>query len=187
MIDDWQIYTTREIPKEVDDFIRKNKFLGINIPKSHGGLGFSHQAHGQILEKICSRSYAIGIYIMVPNSLGPGELLVRYGTQEQKNDYLPRLADGRDIPCFGLTEPRVGSDAAAIESYGELFKDEKGELKIRLNWNKRWITLASVSSLLGIAFNLRDPDKILGRGKDIWNYMCFSSFSNRRSGNRSST
>jgi len=167
MIDDWKIYKTRQIPKEIDEFIKKNKFLGINIPKSYGGLGFSHQAHGKILEKISSCSYAVGIYVMVPNSLGPGELLVRYGTSEQKDHYLPRLADGREIPCFGLTEPRVGSDAAAIESYGELFRDEKGELKIRLNWNKRWITLASMSSLLGIAFNLKDPDEILNQGKDI--------------------
>ena len=167
MIDDWSIYKTRKIPKEVDQYIRENKFLGINIPKSYGGLGFSHLAHGRILEKICSRSYAVGIYVMVPNSLGPGELLMRYGTKEQREHYLPRLADGREIPCFGLTEPGAGSDAGAIESEGFLFKDENGELKLRLNWNKRWITLAGVSSLLGVAFQLKDPDQILGKGKDI--------------------
>ena len=167
MIDDWSIYKTRKIPQEVDQYIRKNKFLGINIPKSYGGLGFSHLAHGRILEKICSRSYAVGIYVMVPNSLGPGELLLRYGTKEQRKYYLPRLADGREIPCFGLTEPRAGSDAGAIESEGFLFKDENGDLKIRLNWNKRWITLAGVSSLLGVAFQLKDPEKILGVEEDI--------------------
>ena len=131
MIDDWNIYKTRKIPKEVDQYIRENKFLGINIPKTYGGLGFSHLAHGCILEKICSRSYAVGIYVMVPNSLGPGELLMRYGTKEQRKYYLPRLADGREIPCFGLTEPGAGSDAGAIESEGLLFKDENGELKLR--------------------------------------------------------
>ena len=104
---------------------------------------------------------------MVPNSLGPGELLVHYGTEKQRKHYLPRLAVGQDIPCFGLTEPRVGSDASAIESKGVLFKDENGELKIKLNWNKRWITLASISTVLGLAFQLEDPDQLLGRGKDI--------------------
>ena len=167
MIDDWKIYKARKIPFEVDQYIRKNKFLGINIPKSYGGLGFSHLAHGQILEKVCSRSYTVGIYIMVPNSLGPGELLMKYGTPEQRKYYLPRLADGREIPCFGLTEPRAGSDASAIESKGRLFKDSKGEIKICLSWNKRWITLASMSSLLGVAFQLEDPEEILGQGKDI--------------------
>ena len=167
MIDDWKVHKTRRLPKEVDEYIRKNKFLGMTIPESYGGLGFSHAAHSRVLEKICSHSYAAGIYIMVPNSLGPGELLVQYGSQKQKDEYLPRLADGREIPCFGLTEPRAGSDAASIESKGRLFKDEKGELKIRLNWNKRWITLAPVSTLLGLAFQLEDPDEILGRGKSI--------------------
>ena len=167
MIDDWKIYKTRKIPDEVDRYIREKKFLGMIIPKSYGGLGFSHLAHSRVLETICSHSYAIGIYVMVPNSLGPGELLVHYGTEKQRKYYLPRLAIGQDIPCFGLTEPRVGSDASAIESKGVLFKDENGELKIRLNWNKRWITLASVSTVLGLAFQLEDPDEFLGREKDI--------------------
>ncbi|MDE0151582.1 MAG: acyl-CoA dehydrogenase [Bdellovibrionales bacterium] len=167
MIDDWNIYKTRKIPDEVDQYIREKKFLGMIIPKSYGGLGFSHLAHSRVLETICSRSYAVGIYVMVPNSLGPGELLVHYGTEKQRKYYLPRLAVGQDIPCFGLTEPRAGSDASAIESKGVLFKDENGELKIKLNWNKRWITLASVSTVLGLAFQLEDPDELLGRGKDI--------------------
>ena len=167
MIDDWKIYKTRKIPSEVDQYIREKKFLGMIIPKSYGGLGFSHLAHSRVLEKICSHSYAVGIYVMVPNSLGPGELLVHYGTEKQRKHYLPRLAVGQEIPCFGLTEPRAGSDASAIESKGVLFKDENGELKIKLNWNKRWITLASISTVLGLAFQLEDPDQLLGRGKDI--------------------
>ena len=167
MIDDWKIHKTKCVPQEVNEYIRKNKFLGMMVPEAYGGLGFSHTAHSRVLEKVCSHSYAVGIYIMVPNSLGPGELLVQYGSQKQKDKFLPRLADGREIPCFGLTEPRAGSDASSIESKGELFKDESGELKIRLNWNKRWITLAPVSTLLGLAFQLEDPGEILGRGKSL--------------------
>lgn len=167
MIDDWKIYKTRKIPEEVDQYIREKKFLGMIIPKTYGGLGFSHLAHSRVLETLCSHSYTVGIYVMVPNSLGPGELLVHYGTEKQRKYYLPRLAEGKDIPCFGLTEPRAGSDASAIESTGVLFKDENGELKMRLNWDKRWITLASVSTVLGLAFRLEDPEELLGRGKDI--------------------
>ncbi len=167
IIDDWKIYKTRKIPVQVDQYIREKKFLGMVIPKSYGGLGFSHSAHSRVLETICSRSYAVGIYVMVPNSLGPGELLVHYGTEKQKNYYLPRLAEGREIPCFGLTEPRAGSDAGAIESKGVLFRGEEGDLKIKLNWNKRWITLAGVSTVLGLAFQLEDPEELLGRGKNI--------------------
>ena len=167
MIDDWDIYKNRKIPDEVERYIRENKFLGINIPIPFGGLGFSHYAHSRILEMICSRSYAVGIYVMVPNSLGPGELLLHYGTEKQKQYYLPRLATGQEIPCFGLTEPQAGSDASSIESRGVLFRDGQGDLKVRLNWNKRWITLAPKSTLLGIAFQLEDPEEILGQGHQI--------------------
>ena len=167
MIDDWKIYKTRKIPFDVENYIKENKFLGISIPTSFGGLGFSHYAHSRILEMVCSRSYAVGIYIMVPNSLGPGELLLHYGTEKQKNHYLPRLALGQEIPCFGLTEPEAGSDASSISSYGVLFKDDQGDLKIKLNWNKRWITLAPQSTLLGIAFQLEDPERILGQRAHI--------------------
>ena len=165
-IDDWNIYKTRKIPEDVLRYVKEKKFLGISIPKNFGGLGFSHYAHSRILEMVCSRSYAVGIYIMVPNSLGPGELLLHYGTGKQKEYYLPRLAKGQEIPCFGLTEPEAGSDASSISSKGVLFKD-KGELKIRMNWNKRWITLAPHSTLLGIAFQLEDPEGILEKGKNI--------------------
>ena len=103
---------------------------------------------------------------MVPNSLGPAELLIHYGTKAQKDYYLPRLADGREIPCFGLTEPGAGSDAGAIKSHGEVFKDKDGKLYIKLNWNKRWITLSAISTLIGLAFVLRDPDNLLKKGKE---------------------
>ena len=166
-IDDWNIYKNRKIPEDVLQYIKEKKFLGISIPKNFGGLGFSHYAHSRILEMVCSRSYAVGIYVMVPNSLGPGELLLHYGTRKQKEYYLPRLAIGQEIPCFGLTEPNAGSDASSISSTGVLFENDQGELKIKMNWNKRWITLAPHSTLLGIAFQLEDPKEILGKGKHI--------------------
>ena len=103
---------------------------------------------------------------MVPNSLGPAELLMHYGTSDQKKKLLPRLASGQEIPCFGLTEPSAGSDASSILSYGEVFKSSSGDPMIRLNWNKRWITLAAVSTTIGLAFNLRDPENILGQGEN---------------------
>ena len=107
----------------------------------------------------------LAITVMVPNSLGPAELLLHYGTEEQKKRWLPRLARGEDIPCFGLTEPQAGSDAGAITSEGVLFRGEDGKIYVRLNWNKRWITLAAISTLIGVAFKLRDPENLLGQGE----------------------
>lgn len=167
MVDDWEYWQTRSLPQEVWDYICEQKFLGMIIPEKYGGLGFSALAHSAVIQKLSSRSVALGVNVMVPNSLGPAELLVEYGTEEQKDHYLPRLAVGQEIPCFALTEPTAGSDAGSITSYGELFKGDDGELYIRLNWNKRWITLAAVSTLLGLAFRLRDPENHLGRGEDI--------------------
>ncbi len=167
LIDDWKFWKTREMQAEVFDFMKEKKFLGMIIPKEYGGLGFSHTAHSMILQKVSSRSIPASITIMVPNSLGPAELLNHYGTDEQKNKYLPRLANGTEIPCFGLTEPMAGSDAGSITSSGVLFKDSDGRIKIKLNWRKRWITLASISTLIGLAFQLRDPENLLGKGEDI--------------------
>ncbi len=167
MVDDYKMYRTREMAPEVWEYIRRKGFLGMIIPKEYGGLGFSHSAHSAVIQKISSRSIGTVIYIMVPNSLGPAELLVRYGTDAQKKKYLPRLANGDEIPCFGLTEPAAGSDAGAITSEGVLFKGPDGKIYIRLNWNKRWITLAAISTLIGLAFKLRDPENLLGRGEDL--------------------
>lgn len=167
MIDDWKIYKEREISSEVLDFLKKEKFLGMIIPKQYGGLGFSHYAHSQVIHKLSSRSAAVAIFVMVPNSLGPAELLNHYGTKKQKDYYLPRLAVGEELPCFGLTEPTAGSDAGSILSFGTLFKGDDGKIYIRLTWKKRWITLASIATVLGIAFRLRDPDNLLGRGEDL--------------------
>ncbi len=167
MIDDWRIWKTKQVPDEVFQYIRDKGFLGLVIPKEYGGHGFSHSAHSAVLQKIASRSAACTILVMVPNSLGPAELLVHYGTDEQKKKYLPNLANGKEVPCFGLTEPQAGSDAGALVSEGVLFKGGDGRLKIRLNWRKRWITLASISTLIGLAFRLRDPENLLGKGEDL--------------------
>ncbi|MCB0385983.1 MAG: acyl-CoA dehydrogenase, partial [Bdellovibrionales bacterium] len=167
MVNAWKIYRTREMPEEVMQFIKDNKFLGMIIPKEYGGLGFSHYAHAEVIQTVSSRSIAAGITIMVPNSLGPAELLNHYGTDAQKKKWLQRLAEGQEMPCFGLTEPQAGSDAGSITSEGVLYKNAQGELCIRLNWRKRWITLAAISTVIGLAFRLRDPENLLGKGEDL--------------------
>ena len=166
-IDDWKFWETREVPQVSWDIIKKEKFLGMIIPKEYGGLGFSALAHSEVIQKLSSRSVAMSIMVMVPNSLGPAELLVHYGTDEQKKKYLPKLASGEEVPCFGLTEPNAGSDATSITSSGVLFKGDDGKLYIRLNWNKRWITLAAISTTIGLAFRLRDPNNLLNKGEDL--------------------
>jgi len=167
IIDDWKVFKDREISKEAWDFIKKEKFWGMIIPKEYGGLGFTAMCHSEVIMKISSRSAPAAITVMVPNSLGPAELLIHYGTEAQKKYYLPRLACGEEIPCFALTEPGAGSDAGSIQAEGVLFKGKDGKLYMRLNWNKRWITLAAISTILGLAFKLRDPENLLGRGEDV--------------------
>ena len=140
------------------------------IPKEHGGLGFSALAHSAVVTKISSRSLTASVTLMVPNSLGPAELLLHYGTEEQKRHYLPRLASGEEIPCFALTGPEAGSDAAATQSIGVIEHGEfRGErvLGIRLNWRKRYITLAPVATVIGLAFRLYDPQHLLGDTEDL--------------------
>lgn len=167
MIDAWKTWKSREIDDKVWRFMKEKKFLGMIIPKEYGGLGFSGLAHSEVVMKVASRSVSACVTVMVPNSLGPAELLVHYGTDEQKKKYLPKLATGEETPCFALTEPGAGSDAGSITSSGEIFKGEDGKLYLRLNWNKRWITLAAISTILGLAFRLRDPKKLLGKGEDL--------------------
>lgn len=167
MVTDWEMWETREIPQDAWDFIKKEKLFGMIIPEEHGGLGFSALAHSEVISKLATRGVALSVLVMVPNSLGPAELLLHYGTEEQKKKYLPRLASGEEIPCFALTEPGAGSDAGSLTSSGELFKGDDGKLYIRLSWNKRWITLAAISTLLGVAFRLRDPQNLLGKGEDL--------------------
>jgi acyl-CoA dehydrogenase len=171
MLDDWEINHVRHrLPDEVWDFIREQGFLGMIIPKSYGGLGFSASAHSAVVTKVSSCSIAAAVTIMVPNSLGPGELLIEYGTEDQKNHYLPRLADGRELPCFGLTSLDAGSDAAAMTDKGVVCyatHNGKKTLGMRVSWAKRYITLGPVASLLGLAFKLYDPDGLLGDKQDI--------------------
>ncbi|HVW92041.1 MAG TPA: acyl-CoA dehydrogenase [Devosia sp.] len=170
MIDDWDIRHNRlDMPENVWAYLKEQGFLGMLISREHGGLGFSAQAQSQIVSKIASRSVAAGITVMVPNSLGPGELLERYGTAEQKAKYLGRLAKGEEIPCFALTGPHAGSDAAGMRDVGVVgygMHDGKRVLGVRLSWEKRYITLAPVATLLGLAFHLHDPDNLLGKGEN---------------------
>ena len=165
--DDWKIYQDKELPPEAWEIMKKEKFFGMIIPKEYGGLAFSGLAHSAVIQKLGSRSVPLCVTAMVPNSLGPAELLNHYGTEAQKKKYLPRLATGDEIPCFALTEPMAGSDAGSLTSTGVLFKGDDGKLYLRLNWNKRWITLAAISTILGMAFRLKDPDNLLGKGPDI--------------------
>jgi acyl-CoA dehydrogenase len=170
MLSDWEIRRAGDLPQEVWSFIRDNGFMGMIIPKERGGLGFSALAHSAVVVKIASRSPTAAVTVMVPNSLGPAELLLRYGTDAQRDYYLPRLAKGQEIPCFALTAPEAGSDAAAMPDKGVVCRGEwKGKqvLGIRVTWNKRYITLAPVATILGLAFRLHDPDHLLGDKDDI--------------------
>jgi acyl-CoA dehydrogenase len=171
MLDDWDItHNLTDLPEEVWQFIKENRFLGMIIPKHYGGLEFSATAQMSVLVRIYGCSITAATTISVPNSLGPAELLLKYGTENQKNYYLPRLADGREIPCFALTGPNAGSDAASIPDQGIVCRQEvNGEevLGIRLNWDKRYITLCPVATVVGLAFRMFDPDNLLGKGEDI--------------------
>lgn len=171
MIDDWDTRNNRaDLSPEVWQFLKDKGFLGMLIAKEHGGLGFGAQAQSMIVSKIASRSVAAGITVMVPNSLGPGELLERYGTHEQKEKYLGRLAKGLEVPCFALTGVHSGSDAGGMRDIGIVTKGAyqgKEVLGVRLSFDKRYITLAPIATLVGLAFILKDPDNLLGRGENI--------------------
>lgn len=171
MLDEWRIFWEwRDLPPDVWHFVKREKFFGMIIPKEFGGLGFSPYAHSEVVRKISTRSIAAAVTVMVPNSLGPGELLMRFGTGEQQRHWLPRLADGRDIPCFGLTSPEAGSDAASMVDTGIICKGEfegREVLGLRLNWHKRYITLGPVATLLGLAFKAYDPDHLVGSQEEL--------------------
>ncbi len=166
MIDDWAInHENGDMPKEVWDYIIENRFFAMIIPKRYGGLEFSAYANSVVIQKLASRSTVASSTVGVPNSLGPAELLLHYGTDEQKEHYLPGLAAGTEIPCFALTSPQAGSDAAALIDSGVVCKGQwqgKEITGIRLNWNKRYITLAPIATVLGLAFKLYDPDHLIG-------------------------
>ncbi|SFZ73787.1 acyl-CoA dehydrogenase [Chitinimonas taiwanensis] len=178
MIDDWKIvHELKDLPPDVWQFIKDKGFLGMIIKKKYGGVEFSNTAHARVVTKIATRGGSAAVSVMVPNSLGPGELLQHYGTEAQKDYYLPRLAKGLEIPCFALTSPYAGSDAGAIPDFGVVCRGSytdprtgqrhENVIGIRLNWEKRWITLAPIATVLGLAFKLHDPEKLLGGKEDI--------------------
>jgi len=167
---DWDTYAIGDLPPHAWQYIKDKGFLGMIIPKAYGGKGFSAYAHSQVVTKLSTRCSAAAVSVMVPNSLGPAELLLHYGTEEQKRHYLPRLAKGLDIPCFALTNPHAGSDAASIPDHGVVCKgmwDGRETVGMRVTWEKRYITLGPIATLLGLAFRLYDPDHLLGDDADI--------------------
>ncbi|HVX03713.1 MAG TPA: acyl-CoA dehydrogenase, partial [Rhodanobacteraceae bacterium] len=171
MIDDWHItHEIADLPPEIWEFIKREGFFAMIIPKRYGGKQFSALAHSAVLQKLSSMSATLSSLVAVPNSLGPAELLLRYGSEEQKNHYLPRLADGREVPCFALTGPYAGSDATSIPDYGIVCKqsaDGRETLGIKLTFDKRYITLAPVATLVGLAFRMYDPEHLLGEKEDL--------------------
>jgi acyl-CoA dehydrogenase len=171
MVNEWQItHELYDLPQEVWHYIKQKGFLGMIIPKRYGGLEFSAYAHSEVVMKLSTRSGTAAVSVMVPNSLGPAELLIHYGTEEQKSYYLPRLAKGQEIPCFALTGPEAGSDAGSIPDFGIVCKGQfegKEVLGMRLTWDKRYITLGPIATLLGLAFKLYDPDHLIGDKEDI--------------------
>ncbi|WP_375055565.1 acyl-CoA dehydrogenase FadE [Zobellella sp. DQSA1] len=171
MTNDWEVTHERaDLPPEVWAYLKEHKFFAMIIKKEYGGLAFSAYAQSRVLQKLCSTSAVLASTVGVPNSLGPGELLQHYGTKAQKDHYLPRLARGEEIPCFALTSPEAGSDAGAIPDYGVVcMGDWQGEqvLGMRITWNKRYITLAPVATVLGLAFKLRDPERLLGDEEEL--------------------
>ncbi len=170
LVSEWDIAQRMDLPPAAWDYIKAEGFFALIIPKEYGGKGFSAYAHSQIVMKLATRSGDLASTVMVPNSLGPAELLMHYGTDEQRNHYLPRLANGTDIPCFALTGPYAGSDAGAMNDSGVICRGQwQGEevLGLRLNWEKRYITLGPVATLLGVAFKTYDPDHLLGDEEEL--------------------
>ena len=171
MLDDWEIiHDLHDLPPRVWDFLKREGFFGMIIPEEYGGHGFSAFAHSSVVMKVASRSHSAAVTVMVPNSLGPAELLLHYGTDEQRKHYLPRLASGEEIPCFALTSPEAGSDASGIPDYGIVCEREfegRRVLGLRCTWEKRYITLGPVATVLGLAFKAYDPDHLLGDREDL--------------------
>ena len=169
LVDDWQVQQTKDLNSETWEFIKTKGFFGLNIPSEHGGLGFSASAQSLIVTKLATRSPTLAVTVMVPNSLGPAELILKYGTPHQQQHYLPRLARGEEIPCFALTSEKAGSDATSIEDYGIVCNGEfegRSCLGLRLNWSKRYITLSPIATLLGLAVKVFDPDGLSDIGRE---------------------
>ncbi len=171
MVDDWRIrHVIFDLPPNIWRFIKEHRFLGMIIPEDYGGLGFSALAHSSVVMKIATRSITVAVTVMVPNSLGPAELLLKYGTEAQRRHYLPRLATGEEIPCFALTGPYAGSDAASLPDKGVVCHETvngQRTLGMRVNWEKRYITLGPIATVMGLAFHLYDPDHVLGGEENL--------------------
>jgi acyl-CoA dehydrogenase len=171
MLDEWQItWELRDLPPAVWEFLKAHKFFAMIIPTRYGGLGFSAYAHSEVIRRLSTRSISGAVTAMVPNSLGPGELLLHFGTKEQQDYWLPRLAEAKEIPCFGLTSPEAGSDAASMIDSGVVCRGTwqgRDVLGIKLNWHKRYITLGPIATVQGLAFKLHDPDHLIGKSDDI--------------------
>ena len=171
MLDDWKITNdTKDLSQEAWKFIRENGFFGMNIPVEYGGLDFSAFALSSIITKIASRSATAAVAVMVPNTLGPAKLLLRYGTDSQKKYYLPRLASGEEVPCFAVTNPEAGSDITGMPDHGVICRGNfngKEALGIRLNCEKRYITLAPIATIMAIAFKLYDPEHLIGDQNEL--------------------
>jgi acyl-CoA dehydrogenase len=166
LVDDWNLSRTGELPDQVWALLRRHRFFGLNLPVEWDGQGFSALACSTIFGKLASRSLALSAIVLIPNSVGPGELILHYGTTGQKERYLRPLARGEEIPCFALTEPNAGSDAASITSRGVVFRDARGRTMIRLAFEKRYITLAPIATIIGLAVRLEDPENLLGAGTE---------------------
>lgn len=162
LLNDHDVSMSKDFTKEAWDYMRSERFFGMKIPKEWGGLGFSTHAVSQVLAKLATHCFDANATVAVPNSLGPGELLARYGTVEQKEYFMPRLADGTLIPCFGLTGPHSGSDATSLIGSSCVVEKRDGELGVRASFNKRYITLAPIAGVVGLGLNLSDPEGLLG-------------------------
>lgn len=167
LMDDWQAHIDHDLSPELWAYLKQAGFFGLIVPKKYGGQGMTPLGVSTVVKKIASRSFPLSVTVMIPNSLGPAELISHYGTEAQKNEYLPKLAKGEHIPAFALTEPGAGSDAGSIAADGVVFKDADGRLMLRLNFEKRYISLASIATVMGLAFKLKDPENLLGKGKDL--------------------
>jgi acyl-CoA dehydrogenase len=166
LVDDWAVEKAGDLTKESWDFLKRERFFAMIIPREFGGLAFSARGQAAVVTKLSSHSVPLAVTVMVPNSLGPAELLIHYGTPEQRRRFLPKLAVGEEVPCFALTEPEAGSDASSMRSEGVVERGPDGKPRLRLAWDKRYITLAPIATLVGLAFKLRDPDDLLGRGRE---------------------
>lgn len=166
LVDAWAAQRDARLPDAAWEFLKRERFFGLTLSEEHGGRGFSELAATAVFGKLASHSMPLSVLVLIPNSVGPGELIEKHGSSDQRGSLLPRLARGDEIPAFALTEPEAGSDAASITSAGRVFRDDFGDLKIELNWTKRYITLAPVATLLGLAVRLTDPQDLLGFGTE---------------------